>query len=210
MRRTSGSKSFPYQGLTINVDPDVYEPAEDTYLLLDQLHSHPGETILEIGTGSGLIALVCARAGSCVVASDISRQATRNCQQNVTRNRSLLSGSVETRQGDLFTVVKPGEMFDMIVFNPPYVPTSPGERFGRWLDLATSGGRDGLEVTARFIREVRQYLTPDGCAYTIISSRSPVEKLSALFQQGHVVGDVVGRLCFTDEEILCYRLTSAD
>jgi release factor glutamine methyltransferase len=202
--------TFTYQDLLLSVEPDVYNPAEDTYLLLEHIHPRPGETVLELGTGSGLIALACAKAGAKVVASDLNPSAVRNCRLNMERNSTLLPHPLDIRRGDLFSVLQPGENFDLIIFNPPYVPTPDEEHLGQWMDMATSGGPDGLQVTSRFLSSLRQYLTTRGRAYTIISSQSPPSEVSALLKQGRLAGSIVGRQRFMDEEILCYCLSSAD
>jgi release factor glutamine methyltransferase len=210
MRGKPQGLTFPYQDLIIAVEPEVYNPAEDTYLLLEHVHPRPGESVLELGTGCGIIALSCAKAGAFVVASDVNPHAVHNCRLNLEQNLTHLQHPIDIREGDLFSVVHPGERFNLIVFNPPYVPTPQDESLGRWFDLATSGGPDGLQVTAQFLRAVSRYLAPRGRAYTIISSRSPLSKVNALFTEGMLVGSILGRQQFTDEEILCYCLASAD
>ena len=96
--------TFHYQDLTVEVDPDVYDPAEDTFLLLQTIHPQPGASVLELGTGCGIIALACARNGASVVASDINPHAVRNCRRNLKRNQPRLTGNLDVRHGDLFSV----------------------------------------------------------------------------------------------------------
>ncbi len=210
MREQAHPKAFSYQGLMIDVDPRVYDPAEDTFLLLENIHPRPQEAVLELGTGCGIIALACAHAGARVVASDCNPHAVENCRQNLIRNQSRIIGIMDVRLGDLFTVVRPRERFDLIVFNPPYVPTPAGELLDQWLDLATSGGAGGLAVTGRFLKDVGRFFTANARAYTIISSRSPPEVVTTLFRQGRLTGTIVGRQWFAAEEIICYCLASAD
>ena len=202
--------TFHYQDLTIEVDPDVYDPAEDTFLLLQTIHPQPGTSVLELGTGCGIIALACARNGASVVASDINPHAVRNCRRNLKRNQPRLTGTLDVRHGDLFSVLRPDERFDLIVFNPPYVPTPPEETTEDWLDLATSGGDDGLQVTTRFLTDVRDYLTPMGHAYIIVSSHSPQPTLHRCLKEHQLKGTIVGTQRFEDEEISCYRLAPTD
>ena len=72
---------------------------------------------------------------------------------NYNLNKSLLTKNFEVRKGDLFSVLKSNEIFDIIIFNPPYLPTKPEGHVGGsgWFDIATDGGLDGLDVTKRFI-----------------------------------------------------------
>jgi release factor glutamine methyltransferase len=201
---------FHYQDLTIQVNPNVYDPAEDTYLLLTNIHPQPNTNALDLGTGCGIIALTCAHHGANVVATDINIQAIHNCQHNLQHNHTLLTGHIDIRHGDLFTVLQPTETFDLITFNPPYVPTPKGQTTDNWLDLATSGGEDGLQITTRFLAGVHRYLTTTGHAYFIASSRSPQHTLHRLFHEHHLQSMVVGTQRFEDEDILCYQLTPTD
>ena len=201
---------FASEFCDVEVDPDVYDPAEDTFLLLQTIHARPGIAVLDLGTGCGIIALACARNGASVVASDINPHAVHNCRRNQERNRSRLTGTLAVRHGDLFSVLRPDERFDLIVFNPPYVPTPSEETMEAWLDLATSGGDDGLQVTTRFITGVRRYLAPAGAAYIIVSSRSPQTAIHRLLRENQLKGTIVGTQRFEDEEIYCYRMTPTD
>ncbi|MCK4995751.1 MAG: hypothetical protein KAR55_02585, partial [Thermoplasmatales archaeon] len=62
--------SFHYKSLLIETHSEVYDPAEDTYLLLDAIDIKKNDSVLEIGTGCGIIALECARIGANVICTD--------------------------------------------------------------------------------------------------------------------------------------------
>jgi release factor glutamine methyltransferase len=196
-----------YRGLHLEVPPEVYDPAEDTFLLLEALEGTLGERVLDLGTGCGIIALACALRGLRVVATDNNPHAVAACQRNVAANRALLRGALEVRAGDLFGAVGADEAFDTVVFNPPYVPTPPGERLGHWLDCATSGGPDGLQVTRRFLAEVGRHLTSTGQALTIVSSRSPQQAVQRLLRQHRLAGTIVQTARFEDEDLKVLLLT---
>ncbi len=142
---------FHYNGLTLELHPEVYDPAEDTFLLLESIKINPGDSVFEIGTGCGLIALACACQSTRVVCSDINPFAVQLTRRNIERNRHLLKGDIEIRQGDLFSVLKSDERFTMVLFNPPYLPTKKSEKIGGWFDKATDGGPTGLRQTKRFL-----------------------------------------------------------
>lgn len=150
------NKIFHYNGLEIEVAPDVYDPAEDTFLLIDSLDVKLGEDVLEIGTGSGIIALECARRGANVVCVDINPNAVELAKRNYLRNKDLIKGKFEARVGDLFSKIK--ENYDLIIFDPPYLPTSPSEKVDKWFDAAVDGGSDGLRLTKKYIEELPKHI----------------------------------------------------
>lgn len=128
--------------------PGTYAPQEDSHLLLETVLAEApvaGARVLDLGTGTGRVALGLAAAGAAsVTAVDISRRAVLT-----TRLNSLLSGvRVRARRGDLVDGLD-DRQFDLIVANPPYVP-SPGGPPGRHSRArAWDAGRDGREVLDR-------------------------------------------------------------
>lgn len=202
--------TFHYNELAIELHPEVYDPAEDSFLLLDTIHVDSQDTVLEIGSGCGVVALECARQGARVLCTDINPFAVQLTCYNLEKNRRLLKGSVEVRQGDLFSVLQRNETFDVIVFNPPYLPTSKKEKVGGWFDAATDGGTDGLHVTTRFVCGVKKHLSPQGHAYVIFSSLSPRSTLENLLKKARFTFEVVARHKCDGEEIDLYCLTPTD
>jgi len=125
---TPSAKTFHYGVLTIELHPEVYEPAEDTFQILEAIKLEKDDRVLELGTGCGLIALSCASQGAKVVCTDINPHATALTLRNYQINRPLIKGSIEMRNGDLFSVIRSDELFDIIIFNPPYLPTRAEDR----------------------------------------------------------------------------------
>lgn len=121
--------------------------------------TRPGQRLLDLGCGSGVVGALAARAGAVVTAVDIDPRAVAAARRN---------GIADARQGDLFEPVA-GERFDRIAFNPPYFP---GEGRGRPYGRALYGG-PGLEVVARFARDVGAHLRPAGRAWVAWSDRAP-------------------------------------
>jgi release factor glutamine methyltransferase len=197
-------RTFLYQNLTIELHPEVYDPAEDSFLLLESLHINPGDVVLELGTGCGLIALACALKGAEVLCTDINPFAVQLTRRNIERNRCHLSGVVEIRQGDLFSVLKNKELFNVIIFNPPYLPTIKNEKIGGWFDAATNGGRDGLQVTKRFLEGVSAHLLPRGSAYFIFSSLSDCFTLEQYLKKQRLSTSIVAYQRFEGEELYVY------
>jgi len=203
-------KTFHFNELTIELHPEVYEPAEDSFLLIEALQINPEGKLLELGTGCGFIALECARRGANVICTDINPNSIELAQHNFERNLNLLKGTIEIRKGDLFSVIKDNELFNVIVFNPPYLPTSKEERVGGWFDKATDGGKDGIEVTKHFIKGVKKHLSKNGCAYFIFSSLSNRLKLEGYLTKKRFNYEVVASQKFDFESIDVYRITPTD
>ncbi|RLF37497.1 MAG: methyltransferase [Thermoplasmata archaeon] len=208
MIREPRCKVFRYKNLVIKTHPEVYEPAEDTFQLLEVLNVSKGDRVLEVGTGCGIIALVCAEAGANVVCSDINPYAVELTRRNYSLNKTCLKGDFEVRQGDLFSVLKPFEQFDVIIFNPPYLPTKVDDIVGGsgWFDIAVSGGRDGFGVVKRFIKDVHRFLAKNGCVYFVFSSLSDKSKLEQILSKTNFKFKVLLTRNYNDEQLDVYRL----
>jgi release factor glutamine methyltransferase len=201
---------FHYHDLVIETHPEVYDPAEDTFLLLETLQIDSNDTVLELGTGCGLIALNCARKGSRTICTDINPFAVQLTRRNIERNQLLLRSSIEIRQGNLFSVLHEKELFNVIIFNPPYLPTKKQEKVGGWFDIATDGGQDGLRVTKRFILGLKKHLLKNGRVYFIFSSLSNRLKLEQYLKIERLSSWIVARRIFDGEELDVYCATPAD
>lgn len=131
--------------------PDqVYPPAEDSHLLLRAAlrEVRPTDRVLEVGTGSGYVAASVLGRAANVVATDINPHAVE-----CARARGL--AAVRT---DLFAGLS--GPFDLVLFNPPYLPTLPEERIDDWLEYALDGGPTGRAVIERFVADIGRVLSP--------------------------------------------------
>lgn len=152
--------------LLISGHPEVYEPSDDTFLLLGALGNARGRAI-EIGTGSGIVAIYLARRGLDVVATDVNPHALRLACANARQN----GAAVEAVRADMFEGIRGS--FDTIAFNPPYLPTGPQDATGdRWLDASVNGESDGQHFIRRFLSGLRERLNGRGRAYVVSSSLS--------------------------------------
>jgi len=180
--------SVYYKGESFEVKPSVYEPAEDTFLLADNLDAHSGEQVLELGTGCGLLAILAAEAGCRVVATDINPIALECARTNAVAHDVV--DRIDFRLGNLFEPVV-DERFDLVIFNPPYLPVRPEEALGTLLDRAWEAGSEGRAVIDRFLSELSNHLVSKGRALFVQSSLSNVAKtlraLQALDFQVNVI-----------------------
>jgi len=156
-----------FMGLTFHVEPGVLIPRFDTEVLCEEaLRRLGGEKrrVLDIGTGSGAIAVTMAKlAPACeVIAVDVSDTALRVARDNAERN----GVKVRFVKSDCFTELR-GETFDMIISNPPYIDEGEMKELMPEVlqepELALYGGADGLDFYRRISREARAHLAPGGC-----------------------------------------------
>ncbi len=206
MKKEDANKVFHYKDLTIELHPEVYDPAEDTFLLLDVIKINNDDSVLEIGTGCGLIALACAVLGANVICTDINPLAIELVKKNYLMNQNILKGNFEVRIGDIFSPILSNESFDVIIFNPPYLPTKKEDLVGGWFDTASNGGKDGLLYTKKFIKELPSYLNKYGSAYFVYSTLSDRYKLDSILNKSKLIYKVIKSQCFYDEKIVIYLL----
>lgn len=151
-------------------DDNVYPPSEDSILLIQSFDVKPFETVLEIGCGSGVVAVHCARNGANVIAADINPYAAKLAKKNAEYNNV----EIDVRVSDLFQNIP--EKFDTIVFNLPYLPVDDaGELAKAW-----SGGKDGMGPLPRLIEEAPDHLNTEGRLVIVVSSLMDREKLHGL------------------------------
>ena len=151
---------------------EVYPPSEDTYLLEKALPKKlEGKKVLEVGCGSGFLSIEAALRGAEVTAIDINENAL-----DATERLAVLKGvqdKIHLIESDLFEKVD--EKFDLIFFNPPYVPSTEidnkinGAR-------AWAGGKKGKEVIEKFLEKFEYYLKPKGVCLLLISSLNDLRK----------------------------------
>ena len=126
----------------------------------------PGSRVLDLCTGSGVLAIAAARAGAeSVTAVDLSRRAVATTLLNAAVNRVR----VEAVRGDLLKPVA-GRRFDLIVSNPPYVPSEEDALPRRGQRRAWDAGSDGRILLDRITREAPAHLSPGGTLWLVHSS----------------------------------------
>ncbi|MBP7071495.1 MAG: methyltransferase [Methanothrix sp.] len=174
------------------ISDEVYPPAEDTYLLLRAAlaEARPWDRTLEIGCGSGALALELSSRVQCLIATDINPHALR-----ATRARA---GEVALVRADLFRGI--GARFDLILFNPPYLPFRPEERSGRWIDRALDGGESGRETVDSFLQDLEDHLHPGGRALLLVSSLTgPDEVMETASSLGLQAEAILCERCFFEQ-----------
>ena len=166
-------KRIFFNNCTFCVEENVYEPAEDTFLLAENLVVGEHDVVLDMGTGCGILGVLAAKRARKVVAVDVNPHAVRCAETN-----ARLNGVVEKmdiRRGDLFKPVRKDEKFDVIIFNAPYLPSEAGEQ-KTWIGRAWAGGPTGRQLIDRFIFQAPSYLREGGRILLVQSTLSNVDE----------------------------------
>ena len=167
----------------INTDDNVYVPAEDSYMLAENLEIKKGQSVLEIGTGSGVVAMYASRLTDKITVTDINFDACELARKNFEENNIE---NIEILFGNLFEPVK-NRKFDVILFNTPYLPTEDDEVLEDTINYAFDGGLNGRKVIDLFLDEVGNHLNDGGTVQLIQSSLSGNdETLTKLDQLGFI------------------------
>ena len=182
------------ESIEIETQPGVYEPSEDSMLMIEALEIHPGEEVLEVGCGTGIIALHCAKAGARVTASDVSLKAIECTRANAEKNDL----DITLVESDLLEKME-GE-FEVIIFNPPYLPEDEIND-PRW-----TGGLSGLEMTLIFLEQCKGRLAPGGRVYVIVSTLSESQKFELAADEMGYDREVVAKRHVFFEELIAYKL----
>lgn len=200
---------------------NVYEPAEDSYLLLDCLEEQSQfiadrfmsriPLVTEIGTGSGIVTTFIQQhilRLSIFITTDINPHACKaviktardNDNDKDNEHKEHKPYLLDSCQMSLTTAMRKG-CIDLLVFNPPYVPADAlpdipsTEEDKIWLDLALLGGEDGMVVTWKLLHDLERTLNPHGgVAYILFCARNkPKEVAKYMRDLGWIVDTIIFR-----------------
>jgi HemK-related putative methylase len=153
----AGQLLFFWRECLFRVPDRVQAPKAGSLFFCRHLAVQRGERLLEIGAGLGLAAVLAARAGAHVVATDILPEAV----EAIRANAAINGVSVDARLGGGYEPVA-GERFDLVCTNAPQMPTPPGRERRDAEAAADNGGFDGWEILDRVIAGARSHLRPRG------------------------------------------------
>lgn len=177
-----------FWSLSFAVDERVLVPRHDTETVIQVVLDQVGERqtpwrVLDVCTGSGVLAVTLARelAAARVVATELSPAAAEVARANAARLG--VADRVEVREGDLLAPVA-GEVFDVVVANPPYIATAVIATLDREVQReprqALDGGVDGLDLLRRLVVAAPDHVAPGGLL---------------VLEHGHDQGEAVRALC---------------
>ncbi|MFH1474164.1 MAG: HemK2/MTQ2 family protein methyltransferase [Candidatus Aenigmatarchaeota archaeon] len=169
---------------------NIYQPAEDSFLLEKYVKKLARGKVLDMGTGSGIQAKAALERTDSVTAVDINPEVIEHCKS---------IKNVEFIQSDLFSSVT--GKFDTIIFNAPYLPEEGPK------DPALDGGKKGHETIERFLSQVKEFLSKDGIILLVFSSFTNKEKVDHLIVENGFRFEELERIHFSFENIYCYKIT---
>ncbi|MBI4018168.1 MAG: methyltransferase [Candidatus Aenigmarchaeota archaeon] len=182
---------FYYNDITLEISESVYGPAEDSLLLAKRIEIEDlaGKRCLDMGCGSGFLAVLMAKRGGAVAAADIDPQAAAL----TARNARLNNVSVTATVSDLFSSVSGS--YDFIAFNPPYLPVEGESR--QW-----SGGPSGRDVIEKFLQHLPQHLAENGKVMMAFSSLTGEKEVKELAEENGFSFSVAERQKVSWEELI--------
>lgn len=176
------------------MNPRIFRTGEFLVEHLDEALVPRGSRVLDMGTGSGIAALVAAQWAGEVVAVDINPAAVRCARINVLLNE--VEERVTVLEGDLFGPVA-GERFDVVLFNPPYFRGDPQDGFDyAWRSENT---------VERFVAALPQHLTSSDHALLVLSSDGDAAAFLRCFAAAGFRQDVVASRRMGPETLTVYR-----
>lgn len=198
-----------FWSIDLKVDPRVLIPRPETEHLVEEalsilikISSQKIPSVLELGTGSGAIAIALAKEFPilCMIATDLSMEALEVARENA--KRAGVSHLIGFVRGDLLAPFREGEVFDLILSNPPYLSEAEIEGLPREVRehepiIALQGGRDGLEFYRRVIPQIPSYLKKGGWLLLEVGHTQArrvsewIEKVSSFVELG-TVRDLAG------------------
>ena len=186
----SGTHLFLYEGAVFKAESDVMIPKRGSILLARHMEVRPTDVVLDLGTGTGFLGILAARAARQVVATDVVAASVECARANAILNGLL--PKMDFRQGELFAPVS-GMTFDLVLANLPQMPTPPGrEGINDPRLLADDGGPDGWALLDRVVREAPGHLRTRGrllfTCFAFLGIRRALAKVEAAGLQGSIVG----------------------
>lgn len=192
-------KRLEYKGLIFDIPEEVYEPADDSFMLAEEVEGLKAKKVLDVGTGSGIQAIVASGKAREVVACDINPKAVKWAGHNAHLNGIE---NMEVILSDLLVNIE--GKFDLIIFNPPYLPSNPEDAEDD-LSRAWDGGVEGREVIDTFLAQFMDHLAENGTLLLLQSSRNNLEKTTGTLREMGLWTTIVAEESFFFEKLYVLR-----
>ncbi|MFH1398610.1 MAG: HemK2/MTQ2 family protein methyltransferase [Candidatus Woesearchaeota archaeon] len=175
-----------------------YEPREDSFLLKEQVCKYARGRVLDMGTGTGILAFAAAQQAESVVAADISTKALEYAEKEAKR----LGLKIDFVDSDLFAAI--GGKFDLIIFNPPYLPQDKG-----MVDSEIYGGKHGYELIERFLIDAKDFLKDDGKILLLFSRLTNKNRVDSVIEENLYTSELVAERYMFFETLYVYLINKS-
>jgi len=170
----------------------IYPPGKDSFLLEKYIKLFAKGKVLDLGTGSGILAKEALKYTKDVTASDINKECLK----------ALKSEKIKAIHSSLFEKIK--GKFDLILFNPPYLPEDIREdKEGK---VALCGGKQGYEIIFKFLEEAKSHLKKSGKILLVFSSLSKKGKIEQKLKELNYSFSIIEQEKFFFETIYLYLI----
>ncbi len=170
----------------------IYEPREDSFLLAKYVDKFAKGKVLDLGTGSGIQAEIALKYTKNVLAVDIDKKAVDFVKKK----------NIKSEVSNLFSKVK--GKFDLIIFNPPYLPEESLE--DKESKKITTGGKYGYEILEIFFYKVNNYLKDNGKILIVFSSLTNKNKVNTIIKKNNFKFKLLEKEKIFFEELYCYLI----
>ena len=170
----------------------IYEPSDDSELLAKYVKKYAKGKVLDLGTGSGIQAEIALKFTKDVLAVDLDKESVEYVNKK----------GIKARVSDLFSNIK--EKFDLIIFNPPYLPEDKLE--DEESKKITTGGRYGYEILGRFFSQVNDYLNKNGKILIVFSSLTNKDKIDNIIKENNFKFKLLEEKKIFFETLYCYLI----
>lgn len=199
---SSQTRNYTYNGLKIKILPGVFHPGFffSTRFLISHLSRYDlnSKNILELGAGSGMISVYCAKKGALVTASDISLSAI----ENVRLNAELNECNITVVHSDLFDSI-PEQQFDFIVINPPYFAKEPENES----EYAWFCGKE-FQYFEKLFSQIGDFISRSTISLMVLSEDCEIEKIKSIAGKNKIEMNLVEAKKFFGERNFIYQLQS--
>ena len=197
---SSKERSYNFDGMIIKIFPGVFHPGFffSTKFLISHLKYYKlkNKNILELGAGSGMISVFCAKNFAEVTASDISKTAV----ENIIANAKLNNCNITAINSDLFDSISKQE-FDFIIINPPYFPKNPKNES----EFAWFCGSE-FQYFEKLFKQLPDYLFPETIVLMVLSEDCSIKTIEAIAKKNNIEIKLKDRRKFFGEENFIFQL----
>ncbi len=194
----SKTRTYKSRGISIKIAPGVFHPGlfYSTNCLLEYLDHQKikNNVLLELGAGSGLISIYCAKKGAIVTATDINTNALHTLKENAKENNVYL----EILHSDLFDNL-PNRSFDLIVINPPYYPKDPNSE----VESAWFCGSK-FEYFRKLFKQIPEYR--DAKILMVLSEDCDIKTITKIAEENNIGLELQATKQFNLEKNFIYQL----